>query len=142
MRWIAAVVLLLGIQAFAQAATPAARKHHQHVMQMQATAYVPGTKATASGTVPHRGTVAADPSVLPLGSRIRVSGAGIHSGVYTVTDTGRKINGRQIDLCLPTVAQARSFGKKVVLVRLLETGEGAEDAREKDIPAPKRMRRP
>src|SRR5262245_14045832 len=37
---------------------------------------------TAKGTVTHEGTVAADPSVLPLGSRIRVSKAGPYSGEY------------------------------------------------------------
>ena len=43
---------------------------------MQATAFVPATGATAAGTVPHEGIVAADPAVLPLGSRIRVTADG------------------------------------------------------------------
>jgi len=104
-------------------------------MRMRATAYVPATHVTAAGTVPHEGIVAADPAVLPLGSRIRVSGVGPYDGVYTVTDTGNKVNGRHIDLCIRSAVEARRFGKKVVRVQLLETGLGAQDAREKDIPA-------
>jgi rare lipoprotein A len=45
---------------------------------------------TAKGTLTHDGIVAADPAVLPLGSVIRVSGAGPYSGTYVVTDTGFK----------------------------------------------------
>jgi 3D (Asp-Asp-Asp) domain-containing protein len=102
---------------------------------MEATAFVPHSKLTAAGTVPHEGIVASDPAVLPLGSRIRITAAGAYNGVYTVTDTGSKVNGRHIDLCLPTAAEAKHFGKKIVLVRVLETGTGRQDARDKDIPA-------
>ena len=105
-------------------------------MRMEATAFVRNSKPTASGTVPHEGIVAADPAVLPLGSRIQIRGADAFDGVYTVTDTGRKIVGRHIDLCLRNAAQAKQFGKKVVQVEVLTRGTGKEDAREKDIPAP------
>ncbi len=44
-------------------------------MRMQATAFSRDAQPTASGTVAHRGIVAADPAVLPLGSRIRSGGA-------------------------------------------------------------------
>lgn len=60
---------------------------------MEATAYLPDGRPTAAGTVPHRGIVAADPAVLPLVSMIRVTGARVYNGVYTVTDTGGKISG-------------------------------------------------
>src|SRR5947208_1525704 len=74
-------------------------------MRFEATAHsVEGT--TAKGTVAHEGVVAADPAVLPLGSRIRVTGAGPYSGVYVVTDTGGKVNGRHIDLYLRNNAEA------------------------------------
>lgn len=62
---------------------------------------------TAAGTVPHRGIVAADPAVLPLGTFIRITGAGPYNGIYLVTDTGDKIAGRHIDLYVPTAAEAR-----------------------------------
>jgi len=102
---------------------------------MEATAFTPESGATASGTVPHRGIVAADPAVLPLGSRIRVTGANAYNGIYTVTDTGSKVRGRHIDLCLRSVTEAKRFGKKIVRVQLLRKGAGKQDARENDIAA-------
>ena len=74
---------------------------------------------TASGKMARPGMVAADTDLLPLGTRIRVSGAGPYSGVYTVTDTGRKISGREIDIYLVSDAEAKKFGKKRVRVRVL-----------------------
>lgn len=44
--------------------------------------------AGASGKWSHPGTVAAERTVLPLNSRIRIYGAGRYSGDYTVEDTG------------------------------------------------------
>ncbi len=104
-------------------------------MRMEATAFVPQTAATASGTVPHEGIVAADPAILPMGTRIRVTRAGPYNGIYTVTDTGNKVAGRHIDLCLPSAAEAKRFGKQIVLVRVLQVGAGKQDARDKDVPA-------
>jgi len=104
---------------------------------MQATAFALKAKPTAAGTVPHRGIVAADPAVLPFGSRIRISGAGKYNGTYTVTDSGRKIGGAEIDIYMPSAAEARRFGKKRVTVQVVEVGEGKQDAREKSIPAKK-----
>jgi 3D (Asp-Asp-Asp) domain-containing protein len=109
-------------------------------MRMEATAFARDSKPTASGTVAHEGIVAADPAVLPFGSRIRVRGANAFDGIYTVTDTGPKIVGRHIDLCLPNAEQAKQFGKKVVTVQVLTRGTGKEDARAKDIPAPAKIR--
>jgi len=109
-------------------------------MRMEATAFTQDRKPTASGTVPHAGIVAADPAVLPLGSRIRVTGAGAYNGTYTVTDTGSKISGRHIDLYVPSAARAKAFGKKIVRVRLLEIGKGKQDARDKDVPVRKNAR--
>lgn len=74
---------------------------------------------TASGRMAKPGVVAADPDVLPLGTRIRVTGAGQYSGVYTVSDTGRKIAGREIDIYLRGDAEAKKFGKKQVTVQVL-----------------------
>lgn len=91
-------------------------------MTFEAKAYYQKGK-TASGTISHVGTVAADPAILPLGSRIRVIGAGKHSGEYEVTDTGSKIKGKQIDIFLRTEDEARQFGKKIVKVKILELGK-------------------
>ncbi len=83
-----------------------------------ATAYtVEGT--TASGHQTRAWTCAADPDVLPLGTRIRVRGAGRHSGEYVVRDTGRKIVGRKIDLYIADDAEAKRFGRREVSVEVL-----------------------
>ena len=137
MRVLAAMTLLA---ALCSPLSAAPRKTGHRVLRMEATAFVRDTKPTASGTVAHEGIVAADPAVLPLGSRIRIRGAEALNGVYTVTDTGQKIVGRRIDICMPNGAQAKRFGKKVVTVQVLTLGTGKEDAREKDIPAAARIR--
>ena len=104
-------------------------------MRMEATAFTLHSRPTAAGTVPHRGIVAADPAVLPLGSRIRITRAGLYNGIYIVTDTGNRIGGRHIDLYMRSTAEARQFGKKTVMVQVLDTGAGKEDARDKDVRA-------
>ena len=118
------VALLTPLLCTASWARPhAPRRHSIHVMRMEATAYVPGARRTADGTPAHEGVAAADPGVLPLNSRIRVSGAGAYSGVYSIRDTGNKVVGRTIDLCLPTRAEARRFGRKRVTVRVIAIGD-------------------
>ena len=110
-----------------------AKTHLRRVLPMQATAFSERKRPTASGTAPHAGVAAADSSVLPLGTVIRVTGAGRYSGRYIVTDTGPKIGGRRIDLFVPSIAEARKFGRRRVRVQVLHIGTGKQDAREKDI---------
>lgn len=75
---------------------------------------------TASGQQTREGIVAADPDILPLGSRIRVHDAGEYSGEYTVADTGRAINGREIDIYLRSDREAKDFGRRTVQVEVIE----------------------
>jgi len=84
----------------------------------EATAYSIKGK-TSSGRRARSGMVAADPRVLPLGTRIRIHGAGSYSGAYTVTDTGRTIKGREIDIFVPSARAARRFGRRQVQVEIL-----------------------
>jgi rare lipoprotein A len=102
------------------------------VMIMEATAFSRVTGPTAAGTEAHDGTVAADPAVLPLGSRIRVSGTTAYDGVYLVTDTGSAVKGRHIDLYIASAAEAKRFGTKRVRVEVIRMGRGKEDAQRKD----------
>ena len=76
---------------------------------------------TASGERPREGvTVAADPDVLPIGTKIEVRGAGEYSGTYTVLDSGAAIDGREIDIYMKHRADAKEFGRQKVRVRVLE----------------------
>ena len=77
---------------------------------------------TASGDPTHRRRVAADPRVLPLGSRIQINGAGIYSGEYVVSDTGPRVRGRKLDLFIPNRREAKRFGRRIVHVRVIATG--------------------
>jgi 3D (Asp-Asp-Asp) domain-containing protein len=84
---------------------------------------------TASGTRAREGIVAADPKVLPIGSRIRVTDAGQYSGEYVVKDTGRAIKGRELDIYIADDREAKHFGKRAVKVEVLQHGDGGSHVR-------------
>jgi 3D (Asp-Asp-Asp) domain-containing protein len=101
---------------------PQAPAAERPTTSFEATAYTIEGQ-TASGAQTRAGIVAADPNVLPMGSRIRVRGAGHYDGEYTVKDTGREIKGREIDIYIANDAEAKRFGRKSVTVEVLERGE-------------------
>ena len=72
---------------------------------------------TAMGHGVRRGIIAADPRVLPLGSRINISGG--YAGTYLVSDTGGKIKGKRLDIWMPNCSEARRFGRRTVSVNYL-----------------------
>jgi 3D (Asp-Asp-Asp) domain-containing protein len=125
MRGLLIVGLLMIMELSAAAASR--HRHPRHVpMHFEATAF--STRGeTAKGTLTHRGVVAADQALLPLGSVISVMDAGPYSGEYVVTDTGSKVVGRHIDVFMPSAAEAKEFGKKIVTVRLLVRGNNEKD---------------
>lgn len=84
-----------------------------------ATAYCESGK-TASTEHTRRHGLAADPRILPLGSRVRISNAGPYSGEYDVIDTGGKIRGRKVDIFIPNIREARRFGKRRVRIEVIE----------------------
>ncbi len=96
------------------------RVHRRHgKVPMKATAYAQhGT--TKSGDHTRRGIIAADPRVLPLETKVKVTGAGPYSGHYVVKDTGKKIKGHKIDVFMPSVQEAKTFGIKDVKVQVTE----------------------
>ena len=76
---------------------------------------------TASGQTVSRGLIAADLSVLPLGTRVRLE-AGSFSGEYVVADTGGSVKGRRIDIWTPTAREAVQFGRRAVKLTVLSFG--------------------
>jgi 3D (Asp-Asp-Asp) domain-containing protein len=75
---------------------------------------------TASGAETHVGMVAADPAVLPIGTRIHVSGLKRgRDGFYRVMDTGQRVRGHRIDLFSASCAEARRFGRQSVRVAVM-----------------------
>ena len=94
----------------------------QKVISSVATAYaIEGT--TATGDEARVGIVAVDPSVIPLGSKIRVAGAGRYSGTYWALDTGRNIVGNRIDIYMDSREEAKEFGRRTVEVAVLTFGK-------------------
>lgn len=69
----------------------------------------PGYGITASGKRAAVGrTVAVDPSVIPIGTKLMIEGV----GVRIAEDTGGAVKGRHIDILLPSEAAAYQFGVK------------------------------
>jgi len=85
------------------------------------------TGITASGEWTHRHVVAADPDVIPIGSRIKIKRAGRYSGEYVVADTGAKIQGRKLDIYMPNTGECKKFGARRVRVRIVQLGDGSRE---------------
>lgn len=69
-----------------------------------------GTTATGINLKenPNARVVAVDPSVIPLGSKVTISGL----GTYTAADTGGAIKGNRLDVHFATNQQAINFGRQ------------------------------
>lgn len=93
------------------------------VMVMQATAYDPGPKScgpyadgrTSTGMKAGKGVVAVDPKVIPLGTKLYIEGYGF----AVAGDVGGAIKGKRIDLGHDTYRQAIRFGRRPVVVHVL-----------------------
>jgi len=92
------------------------RFEFDRALEVNASAYTHTGNRTCTGTVPKVGTVAVDPQVIPLKSRLYVEGYGF--GV--AEDTGSAIKGNAIDVFLETEAEARRWGRRTVKVYLLK----------------------
>ena len=69
---------------------------------------------TASGTTPKAGrTIATDPSVIPLGSKVMIDGH-----VYVAEDTGGAIGGQRVDIFFDSHSEALQFGRRSVEVSI------------------------
>lgn len=90
---------------------PAPEAAPGRTLRVVAVAYsLQGTTATGLPVGP--GVVAVDPSVIPLGTRLHVPGY----GDAVAADTGGAVRGAMIDVWLPTLAQARAWGRRSVVV--------------------------
>jgi len=112
-RWEAALAaalvgLVLGIEgpAFGQPQAPRAYK-----LKVDAVAYsLPGS--TALGVPVRKGVVAVDPKLIPLGTKLHVPGY----GPGLAADVGYAIKGKVIDLWFPSMARARQWGRRTVMI--------------------------
>lgn len=89
-------------------------------LTMESTAYY-GHCTTALGLKPVRNpnglsTIAVDPNVIPLGTKVYVSGYGL----AIAADTGGAIKGNIIDVFLNSYEECYSWGRRQVTVQILE----------------------
>lgn len=105
-------------QLVSKSSSPAGRS-----IQMEATGYTAYCNGCSGKTAtginlranPNARVIAVDPSVIPLGTRVWVEGYG-----YAVAaDKGGAINGNKIDVHFATKSQAYAWGRKTVLVKIL-----------------------
>ena len=88
----------------------------RQALTVSATAYTHTGNRTATGTAPRVGTVAVDPSVIPLGSRLYVEGY----GYAKAEDIGGAIKGNKIDVFLDSESACQRWGVKTTRVYILE----------------------
>ncbi len=106
---------------------------YKKILNCQATAYdlsyescgkwpgSPGYGITASGTYAKVGTVAVDPRVIPLGTKMYIvstDGKYVY-GYCTAEDTGGAIKGNKVDLFYNTKSECMQFGRRNVNVYIL-----------------------
>jgi 3D (Asp-Asp-Asp) domain-containing protein len=91
-------------------------------LDFSATAYCKGT-TTASGAEVRTGIAAADDDILPVGSVVNVTTENAkYNGVYTIMDTGPRVQGRLLDLYMWSCHEALAFGRKPIQVTVLRLG--------------------
>ena len=93
-----------------------------------ATAYCKGTK-TASGVNVRTGIAASDAAILPVGSVVNITtGTTKYNGVYTIMDTGPKVQGRLVDIYMWSCHDALAFGRQQIEVTVLRLGWNPGDS--------------
>ena len=94
-------------------------------LEVECTAYTTErqvNKINAIGKVARKGTIAVDPKVIPLRSKVYVAarnGAWVY-GVATCEDTGGSIKGNIIDLYFDTYDECIQFGRRKAYLYILE----------------------
>lgn len=72
---------------------------------------------TKSGVMPKENrTIAVDPDVIPLGSKVKIEGV----GVYVAEDTGSAVKGNIVDIYFSNHSEALSWGRQNVKLEVVE----------------------
>lgn len=100
--------------------TTTSNQSYLKTLTMNATAYCETGSKTATGVWPTRNsngvsTVAVDPNVIPLGTKLYIEGYG-----YAIAaDTGGAIKGNKIDLYMNSNSECINFGRQNVTVHIV-----------------------
>lgn len=94
-------------------------------LTVTATAYTTscdGGARTCLGRIPCYGTVAVDPNVVPLGTKMYIVSpdGGYVYGYCFAGDTGGAIKGNKVDLFMNSESACRSFGRRKMLLYVLD----------------------
>ena len=90
--------------------------HCSNVINGTSTAYTHTGSRTATGVWPAVGTISVDPKVIPLGSRLYVTGYG-----YGIAqDTGGAIKGNIVDVFFDTEQECINWGRRGVTIYVLD----------------------
>ena len=93
---------------------------YSKTISAKVTAYTPYdagcTGITATGTKAGYGTVAVDPRVIPLGSKVYIPGY----GTAIAADTGGAIKGNRVDVCYGSKSEAYGWGVRNATVYVLK----------------------
>jgi 3D (Asp-Asp-Asp) domain-containing protein len=119
-RYLVAAVERVALTAASTAATTVAGAAERagRALRMTVVGYnMGGSPRTATGTTPRWGTVAVDPRVIPLGSRLLIEG--FEGTVFVAEDTGGAVRGNLIDVWFDDAAAARRFGTQSRTVTIL-----------------------
>ncbi|HHT62929.1 MAG: ubiquitin-like domain-containing protein [Bacillota bacterium] len=92
------------------------RFEFSRALEARASAYTHTGSRTSTGTNPKVGTVAVDPAVIPLGSKLYVEGYGFGRA----EDTGSSIKGNSIDVFMETERECLRWGRRTVKVYILK----------------------
>lgn len=94
----------------------AVSRGESRTLNMEVTAYAPTGNPTKSGVMPQVGrTIAVDPNVIPLGSKVYIEGIG-----YRIAeDTGGAIKGNIIDLFMGSESECIEFGRQNLKIQIL-----------------------
>ncbi len=96
--------------------SPEESRQNADTFTVEATAYTYTGRNTATGIAPHRGVIAVDPRVIPLGTKLYVEGYGEGKAL----DTGGSIKGHRIDVFFNSREEAIKWGRRSVQVKIIE----------------------
>lgn len=85
--------------------------------------FTPSHGITASGKRVKAGETVACPRELPLGTRINIEGV----GPRVCLDRGGAIKGRKLDVYMPSIKEARKFGRQTLKVTIINEKERLYD---------------
>ncbi|MCL4378368.1 MAG: 3D domain-containing protein [Actinobacteria bacterium] len=70
---------------------------------------------TATGKEVYEGIIAVDPKIIPLGTVVEIKDL----GKFIAEDTGGKIKGNRVDIYFNSKAEAKSFGRQNIWLRII-----------------------